>query len=879
MDKGKKTSEKKNKTAGKNLTRVIIIATIAFVVLVASVLYFGNKAYTRAIVEINSAHIEELADHDVKIISSSISSRLSTLTKIADDIHYWSKKDGTSVKDLLHTDAGFLEKADKITLVSDDGFVISSNNVIENRPDVAEVCSNSAAKFVCRFDNTVDNIPDQRREYLLYGIRIKPVEVEGHTCSYLCCFVRPVNLENELMMENYGGQGFSSVIDTDGNYVLNINRSHSFMDRDNFFDDFENVLDYASVEEFREALTTTTTTTARANAKISSTAVDEYYLVFTPMEGVDWYFVSAVPSSVFDAQSGDLMRIAWILLGVVALALAAVISYTVRFRRQQHELEEKAETDALNAKLEEQQKALEEALGMAQSANRAKTTFLNNMSHDIRTPMNAIIGYTGLASSHIDNREQVQDYLSKIGQSSEHLLSLINDVLDMSRIESGKVNLEEKEEDLGEILHTLRNIVQADINNKQMDFFMDTDVNDQFVICDKLRLNQVLLNILSNSIKYTAAGGTISVSLHEKGRTETGYGKYEFRIKDNGMGMSEEFLKTIFEPFTRVKTSTVSGIQGTGLGMAITKNIIDIMGGHIDIKSKEGEGTETILNFEFKLSEGTAEPVKIAELTGLKSLVVDDDMNACRSIAKMLRDAGMRSEWCASGKEAVVRTEDALSIGELYKVYIIDWIMPDMNGVETTRRIRQIVGEETPIIVLSAYDWSDIEEEAREAGVTAFVSKPLFPSDLRAVLNKCCGSIVAQENSSEPEYVFSGKKILLVEDNEMNREIATEILEEEGFVIDTAEDGTIAVEKMSKAAPGQYDMILMDIQMPLMNGYDATRAIRTLPDPEISSIPIVAMTANAFEEDRKLALEAGMNEHVPKPIDVKVLKETMARFL
>ena len=349
MDKGKKTSEKKNKTAGKNLTRVIIIATIAFVLLVASVLYFGNKAYTRAIVEINSAHIEELADHDVKIISSSISSRLSTLTKIADDIHYWSKKDGTSVKDLLHTDAGFLEKADKITLVSDDGFVISSNNVIENRPDVAEVCSNSAAKFVCRFDNTDDNIPDQRREYLLYGIRIKPVEVEGHTCSYLCCFVRPVNLENELMMENYGGQGFSSVIDTDGNYILNINRSHSFMDRDNFFDDFENVLDYASVEEFREALTTTTTTTARANAKISSKAVDEYYLVFTPMEGVDWYFVSAVPSSVFDAQSGDLMRIAWILLGVVALALAAVISYTVRFRRQQHELEEKAETDALNA--------------------------------------------------------------------------------------------------------------------------------------------------------------------------------------------------------------------------------------------------------------------------------------------------------------------------------------------------------------------------------------------------------------------------------------------------------------------------------------------------------------------------------------------------
>ncbi|MDO5829222.1 MAG: hypothetical protein Q4Q25_03625, partial [Methanocorpusculum sp.] len=363
MDKDNITSEKKNKTEGKNLTRVIIIATVVFAVLVAAVMFFGNNAFNRAIIGINSAHIEELAEHDVKIINSSISSRISTLKKMADDIHYWSKKDGTSIKDLLHSDSEFLDKADKITLVSDDGFVFSSNNVIEDRPDIAEVCANSAEKFVCRFDNTVDNIPDQRREYLLYGIKIKPVEVEGHTCSYLCCFIRPANLENELMMENYGGKGFSSVIDADGNYILNINRSHSFLDRDNFFEDFENVLDYSSVEEFREALTTTTTTTtARANAKISSKSSEEYYLVFTPMEGVDWYFVSAVPSTVFDAQSRTLMRIATLLLGVVAVALAAVIVFTVRSRRQQHELEEKAATDALNVQLKEQQTSLEESL-------------------------------------------------------------------------------------------------------------------------------------------------------------------------------------------------------------------------------------------------------------------------------------------------------------------------------------------------------------------------------------------------------------------------------------------------------------------------------------------------------------------------------------
>ena len=547
---------------------------------------------------------------------------------------------------------------------------------------------------------------------------------------------------------------------------------------------------FSDVRNFRSALTTTTTTTARATAKIGSDELREYYLVFTPMEATDWYFVSAVPGAVLDAQSRTLTGISVVLLGIVTIALLMVMLFVVRQRRQALLLEGKEETDALNRQLQAQQKALAEALDLAESANRAKTTFLNNMSHDIRTPMNAIIGYTGLASTHIDNKEQVQDYLAKIGQSSEHLLSLINDVLDMSRIESGKMNLSEKEEDLGAVLHTLRNIVQADIKNKELEFFMDCDVTDEFVVCDKLRLNQVLLNILSNSIKYTQAGGTVSLRLRQLSVSPNGYGKYEFTVKDNGMGMSEEFLKTIYDPFTRVKSSTVSGIQGTGLGMAITKNIIDMMGGTIDIRSKEGEGTETVIVLEFRLADGVRENARIVELEGLNSLVVDDDTGTCMSIAKMLRDAGMHSEWCASGKEAVLRTEEALRMGNLFRVYIIDWLMPDMNGVETTRRIRQIVGDEAPIIVLTAYDWSDIEEEARKAGVTAFVAKPLFPADLHEVLSKCVGAAAEKAGTAAQEYDFAGKKLLLVEDNEMNREIAVEILEEEGFVVDTAEDGT-----------------------------------------------------------------------------------------
>ena len=534
-------------------------------------------------------------------------------------------------------------------------------------------------------------------------------------------------------------------------------------------------------------------------------------------------------------------------------------------------------TNEIN-KEREQQAKLAEALSMAESANRAKTTFLNNMSHDIRTPMNAIIGFTGLAENHIDNREQVRDYLGKITQSSKHLLSLINDVLDMSRIESGKMNLDEKPESLPEVIHTLSNIVQADMHAKQHAFFVDTvNIHDEYVVCDKLRLNQVLLNILSNSIKYTPAGGTISMRIAETMQKNNGYATYEFRIRDNGIGMDEEFVKRIFDPFTRVKSSTVSGIQGTGLGMTITKSITDMMGGSIEITSEPGKGTETVVTFVFKTQESGVADFRIPELNGMRALVTDDDANSCVSIESMLNEIGMRSEWCTSGREAVFRAENAVKRGDGFGVYIIDWMMPDMNGVETTRRIRRIVGNDVPIIVLSAYDWSDIKDEAVAAGVTAFIPKPVFQSDLNKTLYGCLGNSVTETVKSD-KFDFSGKKILLVEDNELNREIAEEILGAVGIIVDTAEDGTVAVEKIKNAHAGDYNLILMDIQMPVMDGYEATRRIRAM-GTDISKIPILAMTANAFEEDRKSALDAGMNEHISKPIDVDKLNMTLAEFL
>ncbi len=534
----------------------------------------------------------------------------------------------------------------------------------------------------------------------------------------------------------------------------------------------------------------------------------------------------------------------------------------------------------MEERLEKQTIDLQDALAAAQHANRAKTTFLNNMSHDIRTPMNAIIGFTSLAATHIDNTEQVQDYLAKITTSSNHLLSLINDVLDMSRIESGKVKIEEKETSLPEIMHDLKTIVQADISSKQLEFFIDTaDVVNEHVLCDKLRLNQVLLNLLSNAMKFTKPGGIVSVRILQKGNAAEGCASYDFQVKDTGIGMSKEFLEHVFEPFEREQTNTVSGIQGTGLGMAITKNIVDMMGGTISADSEVGKGSTFTVSLQFKTCSGSVRQEVIPELNGLRALVADDDFNTCSSVTKMLSTIGMRPDWTTSGKEAVLRTRLAEEQNDSYAAYIIDWLMPDMNGIEVVRRIRGIIGEETPIIILTAYDWSDIEEEARNAGVTGFCSKPIFLSELREVLESPFASPDSEPDEQEENCSFEGKKILLVEDNELNQEIAVEILQEAGFVLDMADDGAVAVEKMKAAEPGQYDLILMDIQMPIMDGYEATGQIRKLENPNLARIPIIAMTANAFDEDRKAALDAGMNGHIAKPIDVPKLMEVLGEIL
>lgn len=526
---------------------------------------------------------------------------------------------------------------------------------------------------------------------------------------------------------------------------------------------------------------------------------------------------------------------------------------------------------------------LQEAYRAAEQSSQSKSRFLFNMSHDIRTPMNAIIGFTRLAGNHTDNPKLVNDYLSKIALSGNQLLSLINDVLDMSRIESGKIQLEEKEWFISGILQELRDVVLHDILQHRLELHIDmTGVHNDAVWCDKLRMSQIMLNLLSNAVKFTMAGGSVSILVREKEEPREGYGLYEFRVRDTGIGMSEEFQKHVFEAFEREKTSTVSGIQGTGLGMCITKNIVDMMDGTISVQSKQNHGTEFTFCVRLRVREDSGENMVLEEFKDARGLVLDHEETTCRTVAAMMEQIGIRAEWTTDGEEAVGLVEQSIGEHRPYRVFLIDRKLLEDKSIDLVRRIREQMKDCPPIVIVKAYDWSDIEERAKEAGVTAFCNKPMFAAELKDCLAKLCrhgeGSSAGQADTQE-RADFIGKRILLVEDNELNREIAVEILTDAGFVVESVSNGRLAVGAMKRTDASYYDLILMDIQMPVMDGYEATRRIREIKDPEISRIPIIAMTANAFEEDRQMATQCGMDGHLAKPIHVEELMDTLEQVL
>ena len=682
----------------------------------------------------------------------------------------------------------------------------------------------------------------------------------GKTSSALVAGLPMEDLNEALSLDGEDALFHAHVIRKDGSYVIENDEMGGY----NYFTRMRESIQTIDakkpeqyVKELRAAM--------EANEDYSSLVmVDGAYqhLYCSPLPGTEWYLISVMPYGVLDDAAARLgkQRQVTILTGCCAILIAVLIIFLFYYRLSQQLL-----------------KALDKAEKEAVRANRAKSEFLSSMSHDIRTPMNGIMGMTAIAMANIDDKTRVKDCLSKISLSSRHLLGLINDVLDMSKIESGKLTLNRNRLSLRETMEAIVNIIQPQVKERRQHFdIFIHNVQSEYVNCDSVRLNQILLNLLSNAVKFTPEEGSIYVYLEQEPSPKgSGYVRCHFRVKDNGIGMSEEFQQKIFETFTRDRNERVSKTEGSGLGMAITKSIVDAMEGSIVLQSAPDRGSEFHVTLDLEKVLMEEEEMK---LPPWKMLVVDNNEELCESAVSSLKEIGIDADWTMDGASAVQMAEEHHRRHDDYEIVLLDWKMPGMDGLQTARELRVHLGKEIPILIISAYDWNDIEEEARQAGIQGFISKPLFKSNLYLELSKYMVKDVSDKEEEDDSTNFMGMHILLAEDNELNWEIAQDILSELGFELDWAQDGQDCVDQFKASQIGYYDAVLMDIRMPVMNGYDAARAIRMMDRPD-ADLPIVAMTADAFSEDIQRCMEYGMNAHISKPIDVDRLTQILEQYL
>lgn len=684
---------------------------------------------------------------------------------------------------------------------------------------------------------------------------------DGNISDALVVGVPVDTLENMLALDEKEAILFSHIIAEDGDFIIRSGEAY----RDSYFErilaEFE-VTKGKTPEQYAEEIKD-----AIVKKEDYSTAVTvkgrKQHLYLTSLSHSEWYLLSIMPDGRLDdavKRMGDARQRIMLTAGGIMLA-AAFIIFIMYYKMSQKQMAE-----------------LNEARKEAVRANRAKSEFLSSMSHDIRTPMNGIVGMTAIAQANIGDTLRVRDCLGKIALSSKHLLGLINDVLDMSKIESGKLSLNMQLVSLRDTMNNIVNIAQPQVKAKDQHFdVFIQNVQTENVICDNVRLSQVLINLLSNAVKFTPEKGEVNVYMEQEDSPKgSEYVRCHFRVKDNGIGMTPEFQQEVFEKFVRERKEQVDKTEGSGLGMAITKAIVDLMDGTIELVSAPNQGSDFHIILDFERADVQEEDMI---LPPWKMLVVDDDEDLCHSVVSSLKEIGIDAEWASDGRTAVKMVENRHLKNDGYQIVLLDWKMPDMNGLEAAKKMRKHLGDNVPILIISAYDWSDIEEEAREAGAQGFISKPLFKSNLFLGLKPYMIGLEEEKPVKEEKQMqFSGKRILLAEDNDLNWEIAEAILSEVGFWLERAENGKICVEKFNQSEVNFYDIILMDIRMPVMNGYEATQNIRAL-EREDAGLPIIAMTADAFSEDIQRSKECGMNEHIAKPLDVNQLMQVLDRYL
>lgn len=815
---------------------------------------FMNRKSAETIDEVGAIYMsgmnEQKADHFETIINM----YLSPVEKLAGSVSFENGDEEAMRSGLVFS--GEEQGFESLAFFHENGTMemLYGDPVFSLNPEpFAESLKNGSKKISAGTDFNGERV-------VLIGV---PLEERVEACCDVIALVAAVPIEDIsdiLFGDEETSLLYSFIIRSDGSYVIRAYGQY----RENYFDRVRELYDETDGKEPEEYVSELQA--AMQNRESYSTVItmegEEMHLYCASLPYSEWYLITVMSYGTLN-RSVDNLSTWWFGMaigGCVLILIATIIIFVKYFHLNQVQIQE-----------------VEAAKKNAERASKSKSEFLSNMSHDIRTPMNAIVGMTAIASANIDNKQQVENCLRKITLSSRHLLGLINDILDMSKIESGKITLNMERVSLREIMDGIVNIVQPQITarKQQFDVFIH-DISSEYVYSDSVRLNQVLLNLLSNAIKFTPQEGSIQVTMYEEESPRgSEYVRICLQVKDTGIGMSEEFQGRIFESFIREDSARVHKTEGSGLGMAITKYIVDAMGGSIELRSKQGVGTEFNLTFDF---ENAAEQEEDMILPEWNMLVVDDDRQLCESAVQSLQSIGLKADWTLDGESAVDMVMTRHKTHQDYQIILLDWKLPGMDGIETAREIRRQLSADIPILLISAYDWSEIEEEAKAAGINGFISKPLFKSTLFYGLKPYVGTDDDSVYPGEKQADFGGKRILLAEDNELNWEIAEELLKEIGLELDWAENGKICVEKFQQSPPNFYDAVLMDIRMPEMTGYEATDAIRAM-GREDSGIPIIAMTADAFSDDIQRCLEHGMNAHIAKPIDMKEVARILGKYL
>ncbi len=846
--------QKQNKIAH-FLTASLIIICVFLVGIFTFLIIYTTRQSDTTVNQVGSTYMASMNDRVSKHFLTMVDLRLTQLDTLVETIPIERDKDSKELRDWLEYSAS-IRGFESLAYYFEDG----SYDMIYGE-QVTPIDSEVFTKAIHKGEKRISvGVNSQGERSAVIGVPIQVEMEDGRRCLAMIGKMPLEYISETLSLGDENALLYSFVIRKDGSYVI---RSAGAF-RESYFDrarEYYDEVEGMGVEEFITELQTAMEKKEDYSALLKVEG-ERYQMYCSSLPVSEWYLITIMPygmlNETVEAQGQKL------LLVFIACCLAILLLMFMIFLRY----------FSMNR---EQIRELDEARQRADKASKSKSEFLSNMSHDIRTPLNAIVGMTSIALTNSNNKERVEDCLKKIVISSKHLLGLINDVLDMSKIESGKMNLNVELVSLREVVDSIVTIVQPQIKTKQQKFNVFIyDIVSENVLCDGVRLNQILLNLLSNAVKYTPENGSIELALHEKESPKgEGYVRILIQVKDNGIGMSEEFQGHIFDAFTRDDNKRVHKAEGTGLGMAITKYIVDAMGGEIKLNSTQGVGSEFCVTLDLERTDDQEKDMILPDFT---MLVVDDDRQLCESTTASLKSIGIRAEWTLDGESAVQIVKQHHAVHNDYHIILLDWKLPGMDGIRTAKELRKELGNDVPILLISAYDCSEIEDEAREAGVNGFLSKPLFRSTLYYGLKPFSDTSAEPSVEEKVDRKFTDKRILIAEDNELNWEIASELLQEQlGVKLERAENGQICTEMFSQSPIGFYDAILMDIRMPVKDGYEATDIIRSMERPD-ASIPIIAMTADTFYEDIKKCLDHGMNAHVAKPIDVKEISRVLGKF-